>query len=187
MTDTGGEFKRAKSAADSGEERHSVAVAGNVYLIRGPPGSGKSTVAKALLEHLRGSGRSVAYLEQDHFRGGIMGDFGAKPEIWGPILVASAQAASANGVDAVVEGMLTLPKNMAVIEQIAAMPSSRVVYLNVDLDEALRRHAGRDKSAHIPAEDIIKWSKSCTPCGLPKEAVLTNTDKDETVRKILSL
>lgn len=181
------ESSSSVSVAGESEGGSSASARGNIYLIRGPPGCGKSSVAKALLENLRGAGRNVAYLEQDHFRGGIMGDFGAKPEIYGPILVGAARSAIAAGVDAVVEGMLTLPKNMKIIEQIAAIPTCKVVYLSVDLDEALRRHAGREKSNTVPAEDIIKWSASCTPSGLPNEIVINNIDKDETIRKILSL
>ena len=69
------------SSTDTGTISTTLASLGAVYLIRGPPAAGKSIIATALVDEMRARGRNVAYLEQDYFRGGIMGDFGSKAEV----------------------------------------------------------------------------------------------------------
>ena len=158
-----------------------------IYVIRGPPSSGKSTIASGLCQNLREKGINVAYLEQDHFRGGIMGNYGTSADVYGPVLVAAARGAVASGSHVVVEGMLTLPKSLSIIEGLLDSKVCKLVYLSVDLEESLGRHQGREKSKTIPAEDIVKWTKLCAPTGKPGEVEIINTDKTETINKILSL
>lgn len=187
-SDSTSEHKRNRA---SGEEASGKASAIDsqpvLYVIRGPPGSGKSTVASELCQTLRDRGLSVAYLEQDHFRGGIMGNFGCKAEIYGPILVGAARSAIENGIHVVVEGMFTYPKSEQIMEGLSALRSCKLVYLSVDIEESLRRHAGREKAKTVAAEDIVKWAKLCGPTGLPNEVTIINNDKTETISKILAL
>jgi len=157
-----------------------------IYIIRGPPGSGKSTISSELCTELR-KNKFVAYIEQDYFRGGIMGDYGAKAEQYGPTLVGAVIGAVKAGNDVVVEGMFTYPKAQGIIEELAEMKNSKLIFLDVDLDNVLKRHSQREKSKTVSNEDVIKWYQNCRPTGLPNETIINNIDKDETIKKILSI
>jgi hypothetical protein len=71
-----------------------------------------------------------------------------------------------NGCDVIVEGMLTIPKSNELLTSINDIYQDDCIisYLNVNLDETLLRHSGRDKSRYITPEQITKWSKLCEPC-----------------------
>ena len=60
-----------------------------------------------------------------------------------------------------------------------------LVYLSVDLEETLNRHAGREKAKEIPSKMIVEWNKLCQPSGLPCEMVIKNNSLETTVGQII--
>jgi adenylylsulfate kinase-like enzyme len=172
---------------DGRNKKRKISNESSIYIIRGPPGSGKSTIASELCSELRKNNKFVAHIEQDYFRGGVLGDYGAKPEQYGPTLIGAVIGTIKAGNDVVVEGMFTYPKAQGMIEELVAMENSKLIFLEVDLNDVLERHLQREKSKTIPKEDIVKWYQNCGPTGLPNETIINNIDKNETIKKIFSI
>ncbi len=158
-----------------------------IYLLRGPPGTGKSTIAKRLCEDLRSKNIPTAYFEQDYFRGGILGNFGAPSNLYGPILLGAIKGAISSGCTVIIEGMFTLPKNAELIEDISKLQNAQVIYLQNSVEVSLSRHASREKSATVSAEEIAKWYKLCTPSNVQNEHIIENTDVQNTLQILLDL
>ena len=60
-------------------------------------------------------------------------------------------------------------------------------YLDVSLDETLRRHAGRPQASQFGAEDMRGWYAPRDVLGLPDERVITETSsKEDSVALIAS-
>jgi RimJ/RimL family protein N-acetyltransferase/adenylylsulfate kinase-like enzyme len=162
-----------------------------MFVIRGPSGAGKSALANALCAELRSAGRAVAYFEQDHFRGGVMGSFGAVVAQYGPIIVGAATGAVSAGCDVVVEGMFTADKTSGLMVRLASVPGARIifVYLEVPLEVALARHANRMKggSGQVSAESVTEWYGLASPLGVEGEVVIRSgcLDLDATLQRVM--
>ena len=91
------------------------------------------------------------------------------------------------GYDCLCEGMLTLPKHGPFIDRLRMKYGADLVllYLSVDLEETLKRHAGREKANGIPSKKIVEWNKLCQPTGLPYEMVMQNNSLETTVEQII--
>ena len=70
---------------------------GALIVIRGPAGSGKSTVAERVVQQLRADKVPVAYLEQDYFRNIVAGGGGTSRDLSRVMLRACALSALAAG------------------------------------------------------------------------------------------
>ena len=60
-----------------------------------------------------------------------------------------------------------------------------LLFLSVDLEETLKRHAGRDKAKEISSKKIVEWNKLCQPSGLPHEMVMQNNSLETTVERFI--
>ena len=143
-----------------------------VVVLRGPAGSGKSTVSAGVLASVRARGGRVAYLEQDYYRNtALAGGAGAR-EAARDMLVASARAAHAAGFSVLIEGILSKAHHSAALAQLGAELPVSCVYLNVPLEETKARHAGRAKAAEFGAEKLEEWWASAEPLGTAGEVLV---------------
>uniref|UniRef100_A0A7S1CJJ9 Uncharacterized protein n=1 Tax=Bicosoecida sp. CB-2014 TaxID=1486930 RepID=A0A7S1CJJ9_9STRA len=162
-----------------------------LVVIRGPSGAGKSTTTAAVLRALRGAGRKVAVLEQDHVRNVILGGAKGTRELSCRMLHAAASAARAGGFDVVVEGILNITYCAEFLEALSREhvgAGGRVVatYLDASLDETKRRHATRDKRHDFGADEMATWYASAQPWGIEGEVIVPESSSaEETVARIL--
>ena len=104
-------------------------------------------------------------------------------------MLGAINAAAQAGCYVIVEGMLTIPKYLPMIESLVTSYGSRalLLYFDVTLEEVLQRHASRSKSAYIPSSDIEKWYTLASAMGCAQEIVMTNENLHVTTQRILEL
>ena len=112
---------------------------------------------------------------------------GADAVVAWKIMEGAIHSATNAGYDCLCEGMLTLPKHGPFIDRLRMKYGADLVllYLSVDLEETLKRHAGRDKAKEISSKKIVEWNKSCQPSGLPYEMVMHNNSLETTFEQII--
>ena len=146
-----------------------------VVILRGPAGSGKSSVSAAVLSALRDRGVRVVYLEQDLFRNTLAGGVKGARECGRDMLVAAARAAHAAGFCVLMEGILSKDHHADAFAQLASdLGGSAVshVYLNVSLEETKARHSGRAKASEFGAGKLDEWWSSAAPLGVEGEIMV---------------
>jgi predicted kinase len=158
-----------------------------LIVIRGNSGSGKSSVAR---EVRRRYGRGCALIEQDYLRRIMLREHdttgldGLAPQLIG----ANAKLALDHGYHVVLEGILFTGRYRPMLtELIAGHPGeSYVYYLDVSLDETLRRHATRPLAADVTAEQMRGWYAPRDVLGLAQERVIDESSSfEQTVETIL--
>jgi len=129
-----------------------------LVIVRGNSGSGKSTVAAAVR---RRYGRGCALIEQDYLRRVVLREHGSTttPTVTPAFITTMVRAALSEGYHVVLEGILdTVGYGLPLRELIAGHPGpSAVFWMDVTLDETLRRHAGRPGLDHISADTMASW------------------------------
>jgi len=120
----------------------------DLVVITGPVGGGKSTVALALAEHLRRTGRTAAVIDLDLvYCMARQGDDYGEDYTWATArrgAAALADAFFADGLDAVViEGEFFTPDEFATLREALATPAGwTFVTLEASYEQALVRVAG---------------------------------------------
>jgi len=198
----------SSSSLTPSKRRKSVtpAMYGKLVIIRGPAGSGKSTVTNALLNVLRegehctdaetitcplAEKRNVAYLEQDLFRNVILGKHTDAATLSGQLLATSAIECIENGTDVILEGILNIDKYRDCCFEVLydRLPKECIhfFYLNVDLEETKKRHMGREKINVFGTEKLDKWWNSARPTGYEGEVMIDSSSAlASTVQKIVN-
>ena len=139
--------------ADSGQDPQ-------LLWLRGPPGSGKSTVSGLAADELRRRGRNVAHLEADLVRNAVICT--KHPSLMAEMLMVQADAALREGFDVVIDANLGYTKRelgagifagsrRLVDAWLGEKPASAVHIwrFEVSEEEAARRHAGCEKGKHF--------------------------------------
>jgi adenylylsulfate kinase-like enzyme len=157
-----------------------------LIVIRGNSGSGKTSIVEAIRT---AHGRGVAWIEQDHVRRIIFQELdqpdGANIQAIGQL----AQHALDRGYHAVVEGIMPKIRYGEMLKQLRddhAGPSY-FYYLDIPLEETIRRHATRPKSTAFTAEEMTTWFHGQDLLDDPHETVIDQSSSLETtVKRILT-
>jgi GNAT superfamily N-acetyltransferase len=127
-----------------------------LIVVRGNSGSGKSSVAKAIRDAY---GRGVAIVGQDNIRRTILRDRDrpGTPNIG--LIEQVARYSLDSGFHVVVEGILDARRygSMLASLQAAHRGPSYFYYLDISLDETIRRHATRSQASEFGADDMRDW------------------------------
>jgi predicted kinase len=165
----------------SADTSHTAAAGGydpTLVVIRGNSGSGKSTVARELRRRF---GRGCALVEQDYLRRIVLRELdlpgGCAPELIGQ----TARFALAHGYHVVVEGIMAADRYAPMLGSLLADHRGPffAFYLDVSLEECLRRHAGRPQAAEFTAEDVRSWYIPRDTLGVEAEVVVPETSSLE--------
>jgi GNAT superfamily N-acetyltransferase len=127
-----------------------------LIVLRGNSGSGKSSVAKALRDAY---GRGVAVVSQDNVRRTILRDRDRPGMANIGLIDLVARYSLEHGFHVVVEGIMDAGRYGQMLAGLrAAHPGpSHFYYLDVSLEETIRRHATRPQAAEFTPEDMREW------------------------------
>lgn len=157
-----------------------------LIVIRGNSGSGKTSI----VEGIRAAhGRGVAWIEQDYIRRTIFEELdqpdGANIQAIGQL----ARHALDRGYHAVVEGILPKIRYGEMLRQLYDDHSGPAYfyYLDIPLEETIRRHATRPKASAFTAEEMATWFHGQDLLDQPRETVIDQTSSlDTTIKRILT-
>lgn len=158
-----------------------------LVILRGNSASGKSTIARRLQRSLpRGT---VAVIGQDHLRRELLWARESETSDTPGLIATVARYCLAAGRIAVVEGILGRewygPMLAALVRE--APGPALVYYLDVSLEETLRRHAGKPIAGEVSAADVASWYREHDVLDLPGETVLDEgLSEDAQVERILA-
>jgi predicted kinase len=129
---------------------------GLLIVIRGNCGSGKSSVAQGLRDAY---GHGLAVVGQDVIRRTILREKDRPGGVSVGLIDVAARYSLEHGFHVVVEGILYADRYE---EMLAALRrdypvTSFFFYLDVPLDETLRRHASRAMAAEVPPQSLREW------------------------------
>jgi predicted kinase len=155
-----------------------------LVVVRGNSGSGKSSIARRLqLRH----GRGCAWVEQDHLRRIVLRERD-KPGGLAPTLIEqTVRTALDHGYHVVLDGILHTARYAPMLTALCRDHRGRtaVFYLDVSLDETLRRHRTRPQADQFGAADMRGWYLPRDVLGVDGEHVLPeSTGLDDAVTLI---
>ncbi len=157
-----------------------------LIVVRGNSGSGKSSVVEGIR---RTYGRGVAWIEQDYVRRTIFEELDEPDGANIDLIRQMATHALDRGYHAVVEGIMPRARYGAMLAELArGYPGpSYFYYLDIPLEETVRRHATRPKATAFSTEEMASWYRSRDLLESPRETVIDETSSLEaTIHRILT-
>lgn len=155
-----------------------------LIILRGNSGSGKSAVARRLQ---RAHGRGCALVEQDYLRRILLRERDRQGGLAVGLIEQTVRYALDGGYHVVLEGILHRTKYGPMLHRLitAHVGVTTVVYLDVSLDETLRRHSMRPQAAEFTAEQMRGWYQLRDVLSVPGEHILgEDVREDESVEFI---
>ncbi len=162
-----------------------------VIIIRGPAGSGKSTITKLLLKELKEKSKihkgtdkesyhRFAYLEQDYFRNIVAGGYRDARELSAQLLLENAKVCVNSGFHVVMEGILNIQHYREPLFdplfQLFGEDNVKFFYLNASLELTQQRHLTRSKAQDFGVEKLAEWYNSASPTQYPSETIIEALD-----------
>ncbi len=130
-------------------------------VLAGAPGTGKTTLAKALCTTLEGRGFRYLRVEVDQLRAMLSGPRSSEKG-WLPLALAIIQAALGLVDVIVIEGLFYEPASVAALTEV--MPGAIVLLLEAPLDVCIERNASRSHhSDMLEVEEVARLSKLQRP------------------------
>ena len=142
-----------------------------LVVLRGNSASGKSSVAR---EVRRRYGRGCALVEQDHLRRILLREHDGPDGVAPRLIEATCRVALDGGYHVLLEGILHAAWYGAMLRSLIR-EHDRVFYLDVSLEETVRRHETRPLSREVTAEEMRSWYTPRDLLGLPGETVIPET------------
>ncbi|MFY1586988.1 AAA family ATPase [Micromonospora sp. WMMD734] len=169
------------------DKPHTTDPAPTLVIIRGNSGSGKTTAAR---EVRRRYGRGAALLEQDYLRRTLLRehDIAHIDPVAPTFITATARTALDLGYHVILEGILHTERYAAVLHQlIDNHPGpAAVFYLDVSIDETIRRHLKRDEPIPVTADEMRRWYTHRDLLNVPGETIIPEPHTlEQTVTTIL--
>jgi len=155
-------------------------------IIRGNSGSGKTTLAHELQRAL---GRGTANIGQDHFRRVVLREHDVPAGDNIELIASTARYCLLSGYHVILEGILVSDHYAAMLRHlIETHPGPHhVFYLEVPLEETLRRHEGRPLRSTVAPDRLREWFVATDVLGVPGEVVIDGrADRDATLRIMLA-
>jgi adenylate kinase family enzyme len=154
-----------------------------LIVIRGNSGSGKGTVAKRIREVCGGR---IAIVEQDYLRRFILKEKESKGTDNIGLIRQTVVYALEHGYDVILEGILVFHRYGEMLKELAqAYPHSHFFYLDVSLEETLRRHMTKPNCNEFGEKEIREWYVPHDVTGFPGEVIIPESSSiEETVQTI---
>lgn len=143
----------------------------HLIVVRGNSASGKSTLARELQLAM---GRGTANIGQDHFRRIVLREHDISDGDNIALLEQTARHCFDLGYHVILEGILVAEHYGSMLRGlIASHPGPHhIFYLDVPLEETLKRHAGRALSVEVDPARLREWYVPFDVLAVPREVVL---------------
>lgn len=159
----------------------------HLIVLRGNAASGKTTLARELQLAM---GRGTANIGQDHFRRVVLREHDVPGGDNIELIAATARHCLAAGYHVILEGIFytehygTMLRNLLNDHQ----GPTHVIYLDVPLEETLRRHRTRPLAAEVSTDTLSEWYLASDLLGVPAEIVLAHSRTEaQTLETLLDL
>jgi predicted kinase len=156
-----------------------------LIVLRGNSGSGKSTVSHALRDAY---GRGLAWVSQDLIRRIILNEKDAPGGVNIGLIDQVARYCLDHGQQVVLDGILNADRYEQTLAGLNRdhLGSSHFYYLDISLDETLRRHATRPRATEFGPDDMRGWYCQRDLFSSIHERVIPETSTlEQTVKLIL--
>lgn len=157
-----------------------------LVVLRGNSGSGKSTVASALRES---SGHGVALVSQDLVRRTILMERDRPGGANIGLIDQVTRYSLDHGYHVVLDGIFNADRYQQMLTALSDDHAGRsfFYYLDVSIDETLRRHSGRPQAAEFGSDDMRTWYRSRDLLATIREQVIPEgSSLQQTIDLILS-
>jgi hypothetical protein len=157
-----------------------------LIVVRGNSGSGKSSVARALRQ---AHGRGLAWVPQDVVRRTIVWERDRPGGVNIGLIDQIARYCLDQGYHVVLDGILYADRYEPMLAGLRRdhLGSSWFYYLDVSLDETLRRHATRPQAGEFGPEDMRDWYRPRDLLSSVRERVIPEASTlAQTVSRILA-
>ncbi|NLU78178.1 kinase [Micromonospora sp. HNM0581] len=166
---------------------HATDNAPTLVIIRGNSGSGKTTAAR---EVRRRYGRGAALLEQDYLRRTLLREHDSThiDPVAPTFITATARTALDLGYHVILEGILHTERYATVLHQLLDNHPgpATVFYLDVSIDETIRRHLNRDEPIPVTPDEMRRWYTHGDLLNVPGETIIPEPHTfEQTVTTIL--
>jgi hypothetical protein len=158
----------------------------NLIIVRGNSGAGKTSVATAVRRQL---GRICAVVAQDVIRRTILRERDTPGGANIGLISTVTRYALDNGFHVIVEGILPTDHYGNMLTDLVADHRGRtgIYYLDVSLEESLRRHSTRPQAMEFSPADMRQWYRQRDLLNLPDERLVPDTSSlNDTVQRILA-
>lgn len=158
-----------------------------LIIVRGNSGSGKTTLARELQLAM---GRGTANIGQDHFRRVVLREHDVPGGDNIEFIAAAARHCLSIGYHVIMEGIFYSGHYGVMLRSLAQAHTgpAHVFYLDVPLEETLRRHERRPMRAEVEPEKLRQWYLTGDVLGVPGEVVLDHSrDLAGTTRRVLDV
>lgn len=139
-----------------------------LIVLRGPAGSGKSTIARRVAARALDAGSPVAVLAQDDFRIKILFESADSGKIAVEMICSDAAICLRCGYTVIIEGILNFRKYGSLLTSLFSLVPAEalfIYYFDVCLEETKRRHSQRPKAAEFGPEMLDVWFAAASPTG----------------------
>lgn len=158
-----------------------------LIILRGNSGSGKTSVARAVRDAYRR--RGMALISQDVVRRDILRERDTADAVNIGLIDLMCRHALDAGYHVLLEGILARSRYGRMLQSLCDdhRGTTTVFYMDISLEETLRRHASRPLSAQFGGEVMREWycERDLLACG--GEIVIgEGSSLEETVRRIVS-
>jgi len=156
-----------------------------LIIIRGNSGSGKSVVAERLREIFEGK---VAIVGLDTLRRTVLMETDSleNTDIIG-LLEQTVTYCLDKGYLVIVEGILSKPKyGDTLIKLMDSAPcKSHVFYIDISIEETLRRHKTKPIASEVTEEKLRSWYQPKNYLDVPNEIIINETSTLEEIVKLI--
>ena len=141
-----------------------------LIILRGPSGAGKSTITAELM---REASHLTAHIDQDIYRF-LFTDKDATGDARREMITSDVLIALKHGCDVILSGILSGKTGNAydaMFEHLLALhpEENYIFYLDVSLEETMRRHQTRPEANKFGVEDMTEWYSWTKPLDRPDE------------------
>jgi predicted kinase len=142
-----------------------------LVVIRGNSGSGKTTLARDLQLAM---GRGTANIGQDHLRRVVLREHDRPGGDNIGLIAATTRHCLAIGYHVILEGILVSDHYRSMLCELLDRHDgpTHVFYLDISLEESLRRHAGRSLAAEVSPSRLREWYRPRDVLDVPGEVTL---------------